>query len=352
MAPDLLFTEKSALGLITLNRPKALNALTLDMIDALYQQLLVWQQKESIKAIVIQAVAGSAFCAGGDVRSLYQQRGLHAQQVAFFEHEYRLNHLIHHLQKPYIALLDGITMGGGVGISLHGSHPVASERFVFAMPETTIGFFPDIGASHLLTRCPSYIGRYAGLTGGRLHAQEAHYAGLIKHKMSADLMPAFVEALQRIQWSNNPFADVDACLAEYEDSSVSTFTHGTMINECFAHQSVEAILDALLSHTALWAQETAVQLMQKAPLSLKVTLRQLQQAQNLSLADCLSIDYNLVSHFLRGTDFYEGVRALLVDKDKNPQWNPAALDEVSSCLVDGYFAAVTSPLQFNHVETK
>ncbi|PJD96904.1 MAG: 3-hydroxyisobutyryl-CoA hydrolase [Legionella sp.] len=352
MMPDLLFTEKGALGFITLNRPKALNALTLDMIVALYQQLLVWQQKEEIKAIVISAVAGSAFCAGGDVRSLYQQRGLHAQQVAFFEHEYRLNHLIHYLKKPYIALLDGITMGGGVGISLHGSHPIASERFVFAMPETAIGFFPDIGASHLLTRCPSYIGWYAGLTGCRLQAQEAHYAGLIKHKMSSSRMPEFVDALQHIQWSHDPFADVDACLAEYEDSSTSAFTHSTMINECFSHQSVEAILDALLSHAALQAQEIAAQLMQKAPLSLKVTLKQLQQAPSLSLAQCLTMDYNLVSHFMRGTDFYEGVRALLVDKDKNPQWKPAVLEEVSSCLVDGYFETVTSPLQFNHLETK
>lgn len=169
MTEEVLFSQEGQLGFITLNRPKALNALTLTMIMALQKQLSIWKEDYSIKAVVVQAVPGNAFCAGGDIRWLYNAgRSKDSEQMQFFWHEYRLNHFIHHFGKPYISLLDGITMGGGVGISLHGSHPVASERFVFAMPETGIGFFPDIGASYLLNRCPGFLGVYLGLTGNKL----------------------------------------------------------------------------------------------------------------------------------------------------------------------------------------
>ena len=169
MTDDIVFERKQQIGLITLKRPQALNALTLPMIKALQQQLLQWEGDKSIHAVVIQADVGKAFCAGGDVRWLYES-GLakNPEQMQFFWHEYRLNHTIHQFKKPYIALMNGITMGGGVGISLHGSHPVATENFVFAMPETGIGFFPDIGASYLLARCPGQTGIYLGLTGNNL----------------------------------------------------------------------------------------------------------------------------------------------------------------------------------------
>ena len=191
MTQDILFTCEKHIGVVTLNRTKALNALTFQMLVALHDQLQLWDDDPAIHAIVVKAAEGRAFCAGGDVRLIYQF-GLDAnpQKMEFFAHEYRLNHFVHTLKKPYIALMDGITMGGGVGISLHGSHPVATERFRFAMPETGIGFYPDIGASYLLSRCPGSFGVYLGLTGSQLGAADANALGLVKHVIGSEQLPA------------------------------------------------------------------------------------------------------------------------------------------------------------------
>ena len=347
MTQDLLFTQEGQLGLITLNRPKALNALTLSMIKELQQQLLIWKKDDCIKAIVIRAVAGNAFCAGGDVRWLYQSReeGIE-QQMQFFWHEYRLNYFIHHLGKPYLALMDGITMGGGVGISLHGSHPIASERFIFAMPETSIGFFPDIGASHFLTQCHDSLGSYLGLTGNRLNAYEAKDAGLVKAIISSEQMPLVVEKLAQIDLSKNAFEQVDQCLASFTQEDSKSLASINLIKECFSLDTIEAILNALEQHPDPLAKDLNKTLRQKSPFSLKLTLAQLQKAQGLSLADCLKMDFNLVRHFMTDHDFYEGVRALLVDKDKNPQWNPASLDLVSEAKIISYFEPSFLHLEF------
>jgi enoyl-CoA hydratase/carnithine racemase len=346
MTQDLLFTQQGQIGLITLNRPNALNALTLGMIKELQKQLFAWKKDQAIKAIVIRAVAGNAFCAGGDVRWLYQLGPqCIEEQMEFFWHEYRLNHFIHHLGKPYIALMDGFTMGGGVGISLHGSHPIASERFVFAMPETSIGFFPDIGASHLLTQCPDSLGIYLGLTGNRLNASEAKNAGLVKELISSEKMSLALEALSSADLSTNAFQKVDSCLQEYIHTSDKVSpTH--LIKECFSLDSMESIINALDAHEASWAKEVSKVLKQKSPFSLKLTLAQLHKAQGLSLAECLKMDYNLVRHFMMDNDFYEGVRALLIDKDKNPRWNPEHLELVMESKIINYFEPSAQHLEF------
>lgn len=340
MTDEVLFNQEGSFGVITLNRPKALNALTLNMILTLQRQLSLWKEDDSIHAVIVQAAPGNAFCAGGDIRSLYLSGQVNdAEQMQFFWHEYRLNHFIHHFGKPYISLIDGMVMGGGVGISMHGSHPIASERFVFAMPETGIGFFPDIGASYLLARCPGHLGIYLGLTGNRLGPQDAVKTGLVKKIVSSEQMPALYDALMNQDLSTDAFEQVNQCLQRFSfvSSTEEISQIKPLINVCFAHPTIELIRGSLQSANTVWAEAVDNTLAQKSPLSLKVTLAQLQKAKGLSLAQCLQMDYDMVSHFMHDHDFYEGVRALLIDKDKKPQWHPARMDLVSEQIVQKYF---------------
>lgn len=349
MTEDIVFSCEGQLGLITLNRPNALNALTQPMIQALYKQLVHWKMDSTIHAVVLKAAPGNAFCAGGDVRWLYNAgKTQDPQQLRFFWHEYRLNQLIHHFGKPYIALMDGITMGGGVGISMHGSHAVASERFVFAMPETGIGFFPDIGASYLLNRCSDSLGIYLGLTGARLGWQDALKAGLVNYCVASDKMPALLNALIEADLSENPYERVDEVLKQvitiaFEEASMPA---NPLIKSCFSLDNMESIQEALHLADGAWALGVETLLKQKSPTSLKVTLAQLQKTKGLSLDECLRIDYELAGHFMQSHDFYEGVRALLIDKDKSPQWIPASLELITEAMVVGYFERGRKTLDF------
>lgn len=348
MTEELLFSQEGQLGFITLNRPKALNALTLTMIMALQKQLSIWKEDNSIKAVVVQAVPGNAFCAGGDIRWLYNSgRSKESEQMQFFWHEYRLNHFIHHFGKPYISLLDGITMGGGVGISMHGSHPIASERFVFAMPETGIGFFPDIGASYLLNRCPGFLGVYLGLTGNKLGPHDARKAGLVKQVVFNEHMQSMIDALKNEDLSEDAFNRVDHCISSFASDGMSTEASQIkpLIDVCFSKPTVELIRESLQSTEGVWALGVDNTLLQKSPLSLKITLAQLQKAKGLSLAECLKMDFDLSGHFMQGSDFYEGVRSLLINKDKNPQWKPSSLDLVTDTMVVNYFERLSSGLE-------
>ena len=347
MLEHLIFSIEKHVGLITLNRPAALNALTHPMIFALHAQLQAWEADTSIHAIVIQAVDGRAFCAGGDVRAVYES-GRHNPLAAlsFFRDEYRLNYFIHDLKKPYIALMDGLTLGGGVGISLHGSHPVASDRFACAMPETSLGFFPDIGSSHLLSRCPNGYGAYLGLTGHRLDPFEAYALGLIHSIIPAHRMPLLLESLINADLTQNAHAAVDACLQSYQEphTKADSLVHSEEIAACFTSPSVLSILQSLDNLGNDWARATRVTLLQKAPMSLYVTLEQLQRAKGMTLAECLQMDYGLTHHFIQKPDFYEGVRALIIDKDKSPRWTPASVDVVDCNEVEAYFMAAVDEL--------
>jgi len=337
---DIDFSEVGSIGLITLSRVQALNALTLPMIMAMQDMLIKWQSKESIHAIVIQASPGRAFCAGGDIRWLYDAgRQRHEDQRQFFWHEYRLNHFIHQLNKPYIALMDGVTMGGGVGISLHGKYPVASERFMFAMPETGIGFFPDIGASHLLSRCPNHFGTYLGLTGCRVGPYDALSLGLVKHVILAEHFQEVLASLVALDLSKDAHQQVSSCLQQYQADIIDGPLDAIKLSveTCFEGHDMETIMERLSSRDDAFHRDTQALLLQKAPLSLKVTLAQLIKAKTKSLFECLQMDYCLVGHFMYGHDFYEGVRAVLVDKDKSPDWQPKSLAQVSDDLVASYF---------------
>jgi len=337
---DVVITTQNQLGIMTLNRPDALNALTLPMIMTLQQQLIEWLDCPSIHAVVIRSAGKKAFCAGGDVRWLYDagQRG-DPNLLRFFEEEYRLNQMIHHYKKPYIALMDGLTMGGGVGVSLHGSHTVASESFVFAMPETSIGFFPDIGSSYLLSRCPGKMGVYLGLTGNRLNADEAYAFGLVQYVIQSSQFDDVMDELLTTDLSTDADSMVNACLSRVANTvnRDSTMALQSRVDDCFTYRDVISIIDALKKQDDAWSQAILTTLLQKSPLSLSVTLDQLLKAASMSFDDCIQMDFCLVKHFMKGHDFYEGVRALLIDKDKSPKWQPDCLSNVETRVVQEYF---------------
>lgn len=340
MEEEILIQEEYPLGIITLNRPKALNALTLSMIRILQAQLDAWLHHESIHAVIIQSSSEKAFCAGGDIRQVYRDgKNNDSNQLIFFKEEYHLNRTIHHYPKPYIALMDGITMGGGVGISLHGSHRVAGNGFIFAMPETSIGFFPDIGSSYLLSRCPGKLGIYLGLTGHRLNAEEAFSGHLIDYRVDSEQFSRIKLALHQMDLSQNAFSQVTTYLKSIAkpSSNQSIASLQENVDKTFHYQQVEDIFEALKQMNTDWSRATLRLLEGKSPLSLKVTLAQLNKAVHLDFENCMDMDERLVPHFLKTSDFYEGVRALLIDKDKTPHWNLETLAQISSSVVNRFF---------------
>src|SRR3990167_5250483 len=290
---EVLFEEKvgkqGSLGIITLNRQDALNALNRSMIQSLDKQLVLWEKADYIKAVVIRAAEGRAFCAGGDIRFTYEQWLQHeeAAVIQLFYDEYRLNRRIFHYPKPFIALLDGITMGGGVGISIHGSHRVATERLVFAMPETGIGFFPDVGGSYFLPRLPGKIGYYLGLVGLRINYSDCCAIGLTQYLVSRDALKTIISTLAETAFGHDADASVTTVLNQFNLATPPTTLSQarTNIDACFSHRTVEEIVYALESCTDAWGSDVAATLRKKSPTSLKVTLRQLHEGANLHFDD-------------------------------------------------------------------
>jgi len=326
------------LGVITLNRPKALNAINTAMTIALYQQLKCWEHDSAIKAVIIKGNGEKAFCAGGDIKEIYEhQQKTGKPLIEFFWHEYRLNYYLANYPKPYIALMDGITMGGGAGISVHGCYRIATERTVFAMPETSIGFFPDVGGSYFLSRCPGQTGVYLALTSTRIQAADTQYLGLTDYYIHSTKLTALIQALLE-HLEPTLIANIFKDFCE-NTASPALAIDRQFIDECFSFNSVEEIICALKKHSDNGCQETANLLLSKSPTSLKITLEQLRRGTKLDLADCLRMEYRLVNQVLQAHDFYEGVRATLIDKDNQPKWQPKELANISVNSIDEYFAA-------------
>jgi enoyl-CoA hydratase len=348
---EILLGREGGLATLTINRPQALNALTLANYRRIAPALGAWARDTAVHAVVVRGAGGRAFCAGGDVRAVYEAgRGIAgdpALTAVFFREEYRLIRDIHRFPKPYIAIIDGITMGGGAGISVNGAYRVATERTLFAMPETAIGLFPDVGATRFLNRCPGRIGRYLGLTGARLGAADALFCGFATHVVARGQVKALIEALGRVEWRAGAEArEVEAILERFaaEGGPAALAALRPVIDRCFAGDTVEAILAAIDAEAraegafAGWAAQTRAGLLTKSPTSLKVTLRQLATGRHFDLEQALILEYRLTQHMMAGHDFYEGVRAALIDKDQNPRWRPADLAEIDDAMIDGYFA--------------
>ena len=329
---DIILCSEGALGHITLNRPSALNALTQEMCASILRHLQDWAGDPQIRAVMIDAVPGRAFCAGGDIRAIYEMGKKHdGSAEQFFATEYRLNAAIKHFPKPYVALIDGIAMGGGVGVSVHGSHRVASENAVFAMPETAIGLYPDVGGSYFLPRLPGETGTYLALTGARLTAHDMIYTGIATHFVPATKIAGIASRLARGEHPESILRSVSG-----DPGSPPLAAHRAAIDGAFAELSVEAILEKL-QRAGEWGRNIATLLASHSPTSLKLTLREMREGNGLDFDACMGMEYRLTLRMLEGHDLYEGVRAILIDKDRQPHWQPASLAEVPDSDIDRYF---------------
>ena len=348
---DILFGREGGVATVTLNRPRALNAFTLGMYRRFDPMLRAWEDDPTSVRCWCEAPASArsapaATCA----RSTRPGAGSPATRdltSVFFREEYELIRRVHRYPKPYLAIIDGITMGGGAGVSVNGAYRIATEKTLLAMPETGIGLFPDVGATRFLNLCPGHIGRYLGLTGARLGPADALYCGFATHFVPRERVPELVAALAGLAWRDGAErAQIEEVLASFhrDPGDPPLAARRAAIDRCFAAETVEAILDALAREAASggpdseWAAETRALLLTKSPTSLKVTLRQLIVGRGYDLEQALMLEYRLTQHFMAGHDFYEGVRAVVVDKDQNPRWRPAMLAEVSDAEVEGYFA--------------
>jgi enoyl-CoA hydratase len=343
VADDILFERRGSAGIVTLNRPKALNAITHEMVRALAVKLDAWAHDPDVTRVIVTASGERAFSAGGDIRALYDliTAGRQQEALGFFREEYTLNTAIKRYPKPYLSLIDGIVMGGGVGISIHGSHRVAGEKYAFAMPEVGIGFFPDVGATYALPRLAGEIGTYCALTGERLKASDAVLSGAATHHVKSHRFPALLDAL----CGSDP---VNAVLADFMESvgPGEIMPRRRTIDRTFSWDNVEAILTALdreaqtITDQSEWSARTAQTIRAKSPTSLKLALAQMRYGRTHSFEACMAAEFRIVSRVVYGPDMPEGVRAVIVDKDNAPRWSPADLGSVSNALIAQHFAAL------------
>lgn len=337
--PEVLIRVEGRAGCITMNRPKALNALTLGMVREIRKALDQWARDPAVHLVLLDGAGDRALCAGGDVLSLYESRkDGSALARTFWREEYQLNALIHRYPKPFVAIQDGIVMGGGIGLSSHAAHRIVSERSMLAMPETGIGLIPDVGGTWLLSRSPGELGIYLGLTGARMNGSDAIQAGFAGTFAPSTALPELKAAL--IDAKGAPVLDMLEALAdEYAVPQSPLMALKPHIDRLFAAPTIEGILRELNTTTAEWAQKARADMLQKSPLALKAALAAIRQARHLpSLEAALNVEYRLCTRLYERGEFPEGVRALLIDKDKAPKWNPREVDDVAPAIVAELFA--------------
>lgn len=336
MTDNVLIRVEGRVGRLTLNRPQALHALTLDMCEAMTTALLAWRSDPDIQLVMLDHSGERGFCAGGDIRMLAESgKGDGVAARAFFLAEYRLNHLMFEYGKPILAIMDGVTMGGGVGISMPATYRVATERTTFAMPETGIGLFPDVGGGWHLPRLPGHAGMWLALTGARIKAADCELLGIATDFIESGKIDAFKAAVLA-----DPAA-VETHLTTMEgDAGRPPFAvHRDQIDRIFAGEMVEAICAALDADGSEWARDQRAVMATKSPQTLKVAHRQLRLgARCTSFAENMRMEYRIASRVVRRGDFIEGVRAVIVDKDNAPAWDPPSLGEVSEALLEEIFA--------------
>lgn len=347
--PPVLTERKGDKGILILNRPKALNAVNPDMAHILYSQLKVWDSDSEIKMVVIKSSSEKAFCAGGDVKRLVLDPVDPEKGKTFFRTEYTLNNLIGSLSVPFVALIDGIVMGGGCGLSIHGNFRVVTEKALFAMPETAIGLFPDVGASHFLNKLPGSLGMYFGLTGQRLAGLDLFKAGIATHFVPSDKIQTLEDDILRLEKPD--LLKIDRVLTKYQEQWQDDFRrefslkpHIGRINSIFGQaNTVEEIIAGLEKDNSEWARKHIELLAKMSPTSLKLTFEELRRGKSLTLPECLKMEYRLACRASEQKDFYEGVRALLVEKHNKPRWDPAKLEDVKDSDIQAYF----EPLPYN-----
>lgn len=354
--PEVLAEVHGHAGLITLQRPSALNALTLPMIRSLSQSLLAWRDDPRVQAVAIRGSSKvgpfGAFCAGGDIRFFHQAALCGSPELGqFFTEEYALNHLIHTYPKPYIAFMDGVVMGGGMGISQGAAVRIATERTRMAMPETNIGLFPDVGGGYFLSRCPGRIGEWLALTGETIGVGDALDFGLADVCFSAGSLPSAWSALASSDLSRPGAIDQWSAMFALTHHAYSTRATEE-IDRCFSQEDVPAIVAALEVDPGTWSQHTLVTLRRRSPLMLHVVLSQIRRARTLSLADDLRMERDLVEHCFHPrhlgreaaqSETVEGIRAVAIDKDNAPSWSPGRIEDVTADMVEPFFNSPWSP---------
>lgn len=338
------FSRHGSRAHILLCRPQALNAVTRDMLLRLEERLEAWKKDDSVSVVTIRGAGDRAFAAGGDIRALYEAGRIDgSRNFPFYADEYRVNTRIKRYPKPFVAFMDGIVMGGGVGLSVHGSHRVVGDRTVFAMPETGIGLFPDVGGGYFLPRLPGHVGMYLGLTGARIKAADCLYAGLADTFVPSEATDDAISTLDSIIWTG------DREPADLEVQRRLSKFHGqpgcpllpdfqSSIDTCFGAETIKEALHRLgATGDDGWRMTQANILAAKSPTSLCVAFRQIRQGTAMEFESCMRMEYHLVKAFMIGHDFYEGVRATIIDKDGQPDWRPATLAEVSDDALDAMF---------------
>jgi enoyl-CoA hydratase len=334
---DLLVSNEGGVRRVTLNRPRAMNALTFTMVVKLYDLLRSWASDPEVKVVLLDGAGERGLCAGGDIRALYDavRSGTDLPQQ-FWKTEYHLNALIARFPKPVVAIMDGIVMGGGVGISAHASHRVVTERSAIAMPEVAIGLFPDVGVSFLLSRTPGHVGTHLALTGARIGAADALFCGLADVHVVAEKLSILREHLSHCTTSRDVTEVLNGLAAATRTSDLASAR--SWIDHCYAANTVEDILDRL-DHCEEEAARVARQAIQaNSPTSLKVTLRNLREARSFQkIEDCLRQDYRIALACIEGHDFIEGIRATVIDKDLKPRWCPMDIERVTPEIVNQHF---------------
>ncbi|MGE5622543.1 MAG: enoyl-CoA hydratase/isomerase family protein, partial [Bacillota bacterium] len=354
MSEHIQISITNHIGFLTLDRPKALNSLSLQMVRTLTEALLAWRNDDNVRAVVIRSTSERAFCAGGDIRFFYEAgtrtpQGGSALLEDFFTEEYALNHLIHHYPKPYIALMDGIVMGGGMGIAQAGPDNrlrIVTDRTKMAMPEVNIGLFPDVGGSFFLSCAPGQIGAYLGVTGETIGAADALYGDLADVYVPASELPALLDLLVSCG-DADPRAAVRAFARPFamqaDPASSALAAQRALIDRHFAHDEVAAIIASLAQDADPFAQKTLAVMNKRSPLMMCVTLEQLRRGAKMGIADCLRMERTMVRRSFEHGEVLEGVRAVVIDKDNAPKWNPPSLAEVSSDMIERFFAPAWPP---------
>jgi enoyl-CoA hydratase/carnithine racemase len=345
---DILCEIRNQIACITLNRPAALNALSFEMIGELRPLLEGFMRNERVNALLIRGAGEKAFCAGGDIRALYDSyRNSSSLHIDFFAAEYPLDYLLHCYPKPYIAQANGITMGGGMGIAQGSRLRIVGDRTRMAMPEVGIGFFPDVGASYFLSRLPGALGLYLALTGTQIRAADALYAGLADYYLAPTALEHLPDALDAMEWSSGGAAEWRADIERVVQGLAGNPGAAPLeqlrpaIDAHFAAPSIPDLIASLRGETrpeyAAWAEESLKLMSSRSPTMLAVTLRQLKRGATLSLAQCLRMEFGMARQCFTQGDFMEGVRALVIDKDNAPRWRPARIEDVSEASVQSIF---------------
>ena len=347
---EVIIKKHNSTIVLTLNRERVLNALNLNMVRILYKNILLWKNDDSVSGVLIKGAGEKSFCAGGDIVSVYHEKNNKNNSLShdFFKEEYLLNYEISNFEKPWVSMLNGIAMGGGLGLSVHGSHRIISEKTMAAMPETAIGLFPDVGGGYFLSRMKDSLGVYLALTGNIIDADNAMYSGIGTHFIENKLVKSFIDEFLKLE--NYTIDKVNSLLTNYKNKKNINPTfkgENHFIKKHFSLENIQEIFESLEKDKSDWAIKHLNVLRKKSPTSMAVALKQLKLAKVMNLKDCLSMEFRICQTMMRKNDFYEGVRANLVDKDRKPNWKPKSVFDLTSNIVDEHFVELKEKELFN-----